>query len=98
MCPNVEYCVIDIKMYDNNVDEMEINSHFSLLSSVCVVCQMLSLMEAQALFFQQGYQSLAELENYRKQLKDEVRCDLSTYTRKESKSVSSVKLIDRQKH
>lgn len=56
---------------------MEVNNHFSLLSSVRMCCQMLSLMEAQALFFQQGYQSLTELENYRKQLKDEVRCDLS---------------------
>uniref|UniRef100_A0A673HL00 Arf-GAP with coiled-coil, ANK repeat and PH domain-containing protein n=1 Tax=Sinocyclocheilus rhinocerous TaxID=307959 RepID=A0A673HL00_9TELE len=35
------------------------------------VLQMLSLMEAQALFFQQGYQSLTELENYQKQLSDE---------------------------
>ncbi len=34
---------------------------------------MLSLMEAQALFFQQGYQSLTELESYRKQLSEEVR-------------------------
>uniref|UniRef100_A0A671PD96 Arf-GAP with coiled-coil, ANK repeat and PH domain-containing protein n=1 Tax=Sinocyclocheilus anshuiensis TaxID=1608454 RepID=A0A671PD96_9TELE len=32
---------------------------------------MLSLMEAQALFFQQGYQSLTELESYRKQLSEE---------------------------
>ncbi|KAI4900436.1 hypothetical protein NFI96_033090, partial [Prochilodus magdalenae] len=31
----------------------------------------LSLMEAQALFFQQGHQSLTELEEYRKQLSDE---------------------------
>uniref|UniRef100_A0A8C2E5J4 Arf-GAP with coiled-coil, ANK repeat and PH domain-containing protein n=1 Tax=Cyprinus carpio TaxID=7962 RepID=A0A8C2E5J4_CYPCA len=38
----------------------------------CVnVCQMLSLMEAQALFFHQGYQSLTELKNYQKQLSDE---------------------------
>ncbi|XP_057183927.1 arf-GAP with coiled-coil, ANK repeat and PH domain-containing protein 1 isoform X1 [Triplophysa rosa] len=36
-----------------------------------ILMAMLSLMEAQALFFQQGYQSLTELENYRKQLKDE---------------------------
>uniref|UniRef100_A0A8B9GX93 Arf-GAP with coiled-coil, ANK repeat and PH domain-containing protein n=1 Tax=Astyanax mexicanus TaxID=7994 RepID=A0A8B9GX93_ASTMX len=35
------------------------------------VLQMLSLMEAQALFFQQGYQSLNELEEYRRQLSDE---------------------------
>uniref|UniRef100_A0A4W4DR33 Arf-GAP with coiled-coil, ANK repeat and PH domain-containing protein n=1 Tax=Electrophorus electricus TaxID=8005 RepID=A0A4W4DR33_ELEEL len=33
---------------------------------------MLSLMEAQALFFQQGHQSLTELEEYRKHLGDEV--------------------------
>ncbi|XP_056317171.1 arf-GAP with coiled-coil, ANK repeat and PH domain-containing protein 1 [Danio aesculapii] len=32
---------------------------------------MLSLIQAQALFFQQGHQSLAELENYRKELHDE---------------------------
>ncbi|XP_051982734.1 arf-GAP with coiled-coil, ANK repeat and PH domain-containing protein 1 [Xyrauchen texanus] len=36
-----------------------------------ILMAMLSLMEAQALFFRQGYQSLAELENYRKQLSDE---------------------------
>ncbi|RXN21660.1 arf-GAP with coiled- ANK repeat and PH domain-containing 1-like protein [Labeo rohita] len=36
-----------------------------------ILMAMLSLMEAQALFFQQGYQSLTELENYRKQLSDE---------------------------
>ncbi len=29
-------------------------------------------MEAQALFFQQGYESLTELESYRKQLSEEV--------------------------
>uniref|UniRef100_A0A671KJH1 Arf-GAP with coiled-coil, ANK repeat and PH domain-containing protein n=1 Tax=Sinocyclocheilus anshuiensis TaxID=1608454 RepID=A0A671KJH1_9TELE len=36
-----------------------------------ILMAMLSLMEAQALFFQQGYQSLTELENYQKQLSDE---------------------------
>ncbi|XP_051510097.1 arf-GAP with coiled-coil, ANK repeat and PH domain-containing protein 1-like isoform X2 [Myxocyprinus asiaticus] len=36
-----------------------------------ILMAMLSLMEAQALFFRQGYQSLTELENYRKQLSDE---------------------------
>ncbi|ROL45572.1 Arf-GAP with coiled-coil, ANK repeat and PH domain-containing protein 2 [Anabarilius grahami] len=36
-----------------------------------ILMAMLSLMEAQALFFQQGYQSLTELENYRKQLSEE---------------------------
>uniref|UniRef100_A0A8B9J620 Arf-GAP with coiled-coil, ANK repeat and PH domain-containing protein n=1 Tax=Astyanax mexicanus TaxID=7994 RepID=A0A8B9J620_ASTMX len=36
-----------------------------------ILMAMLSLMEAQALFFQQGYQSLNELEEYRRQLSDE---------------------------
>lgn len=36
-----------------------------------ILMAMLSLMEAQALFFQQGYQSLTELEEYRRQLSDE---------------------------
>ncbi|XP_051756534.1 arf-GAP with coiled-coil, ANK repeat and PH domain-containing protein 1 [Ctenopharyngodon idella] len=36
-----------------------------------ILMAMLSLMDAQALFFQQGYQSLTELENYRKQLSEE---------------------------
>ncbi|XP_072543638.1 arf-GAP with coiled-coil, ANK repeat and PH domain-containing protein 1 [Salminus brasiliensis] len=36
-----------------------------------VLMAMLSLMEAQALFFQQGHQSLTELEEYRRQLSDE---------------------------
>lgn len=41
---------------------------------VCVFMkQMLSLMETQAAFFQQGHQSLTELEEYRKQLSNEVR-------------------------
>lgn len=35
-------------------------------------CQMLSLMEAQAQFFQQGHQSLSELDEYRKKLNEEV--------------------------
>ncbi|KTF86275.1 hypothetical protein cypCar_00031138 [Cyprinus carpio] len=36
-----------------------------------ILMAMLSLMEAQALFFHQGYQSLTELKNYQKQLSDE---------------------------
>ncbi|KAF5902453.1 arf-GAP with coiled-coil, ANK repeat and PH domain-containing protein 1-like, partial [Clarias magur] len=36
-----------------------------------IVMSMISLMETQAAFFQQGHQSLAELEEYRKQLSDE---------------------------
>uniref|UniRef100_A0AAR2JE44 Arf-GAP with coiled-coil, ANK repeat and PH domain-containing protein n=1 Tax=Pygocentrus nattereri TaxID=42514 RepID=A0AAR2JE44_PYGNA len=36
-----------------------------------ILMAMLSLMEAQALFFQQGHQSLTELEEYRRQLSDE---------------------------
>ncbi|XP_076843422.1 LOW QUALITY PROTEIN: arf-GAP with coiled-coil, ANK repeat and PH domain-containing protein 1 [Brachyhypopomus gauderio] len=36
-----------------------------------ILMAVLSLMEAQALFFQQGHQSLTELEEYRKQLSDE---------------------------
>ncbi|KAK1797186.1 hypothetical protein P4O66_008571, partial [Electrophorus voltai] len=36
-----------------------------------ILMVMLSLMEAQALFFQQGHQSLTELEEYRKHLGDE---------------------------
>lgn len=34
--------------------------------------QMLSLIEAQAQFFQQGNQSLSELDEYRRQLNEEV--------------------------
>lgn len=34
--------------------------------------QMLSLMEAQAQLFQQGHQSLSQLEDYRRQLNEEV--------------------------
>lgn len=34
--------------------------------------QMLSLMEAQAQFFQQGHQSLSELDEYRRKLNEEV--------------------------
>ncbi|XP_065104643.1 arf-GAP with coiled-coil, ANK repeat and PH domain-containing protein 1 [Paramisgurnus dabryanus] len=36
-----------------------------------ILMAMISLMEAQAQFFQHGYQSLNELENYRKQLNEE---------------------------
>ncbi|XP_066536768.1 arf-GAP with coiled-coil, ANK repeat and PH domain-containing protein 1 [Hoplias malabaricus] len=36
-----------------------------------ILMAMLSMMEAQALFFQQGHQSLSELEEYRRQLSDE---------------------------
>ncbi len=35
-------------------------------------CQMLSLMEAQAQFFQHGHQSLSELDAYRRKLGEEV--------------------------
>lgn len=35
-------------------------------------CQVLSLMDAQAQFFQQGHQSLSELNEYRQKLYDEV--------------------------
>lgn len=49
----------------NNVD-MRVPGHdFSC-------CQVLSLMEAQAQFFQHGHQSLSELDKYRQQLNEEV--------------------------
>uniref|UniRef100_A0A8C2BNI7 Arf-GAP with coiled-coil, ANK repeat and PH domain-containing protein n=1 Tax=Cyprinus carpio TaxID=7962 RepID=A0A8C2BNI7_CYPCA len=38
-----------------------------------ILMAMLSLMEAQALFFKQGHQSLTELESYNKKLSEEVR-------------------------
>lgn len=37
-----------------------------------LLCQMLSLMETQAQFFQQGHTSLSELEEYRQKLNEEV--------------------------
>uniref|UniRef100_A0A672RUH4 Arf-GAP with coiled-coil, ANK repeat and PH domain-containing protein n=1 Tax=Sinocyclocheilus grahami TaxID=75366 RepID=A0A672RUH4_SINGR len=52
---------------------LQVHTYTSIYSGLKMYLDscMLSLMEAQALFFQQGYQSLTELENYQKQLSDE---------------------------